>query len=257
MKTSEASNLLTRCAGFDNRQPSLAAAEAWASALADIPLDADTFAAVDRYYGTPPKDPNQRLWIQPHDVRRLRKTIRSERVEGFQYEPPDADETPGEFLARYRGQLQAVAAGRVTAPSGRLALEGGPHRSFVNELEARGYHVGRDVPDTDEQAVIDTVRRAGPLGVQCPACGAVVGRPCKTPGGSAKHPLGKPRLRPHSARIRAAVGESDLTPQQQAAEEDRRRQASAAALERLAEENQIVDAELVDDTDTTDLRSHA
>ena len=50
MKRSEASDLLTRCAGFDNRQPSASAAEAWASALRDIPLDADAFAAVDRFY---------------------------------------------------------------------------------------------------------------------------------------------------------------------------------------------------------------
>lgn len=255
MKTSEASDLLTRCAGFDNRQPSLAAAEAWASALADIPLDPDTFAAVDRYYGTPPKDPNQRLWIQPHDVRRLRKTIRSERVEGFHYEPPDADETPAEFIARYRGQLAAVATGHVAAPVGRLALEGGPHPAFTRELEARGYHVGRPVPETDQEAAIATVRRAGPLGVQCPACGAVTGRPCRTPGGSTKQPLGKPRTKPHGARIRAAVGADDLTPQQRAAEEERRREASRRALARLADEDQIVDAELIDDLDTTDLRS--
>jgi hypothetical protein len=248
MKTSEASDLLTRCAGFDNRQPSLAAAEAWASALADIPLDADTFAAVDRFYGTPPRDPSQRLWIQPHDVRRLRKTIRSERVEGFHYEPPDADETPGEFIARYRGQLAAVASGRVTPPAGHLALEGGPHRRFTDELTARGYQVGRDVPDTDEQAARDAVRRAGPLGVQCPACWAVMGRPCRTPGGSDKQPLGKPR-RPHNARIRAATGKETQTPEQAAAEEQRRREASAAALARLTDD-QIVDAELVDDTTT-------
>lgn len=256
MNRSEAAMLLGHCAAFDNRTVGKADATAWASALHDLPYDDDTLAAVARFYSTPPKDPNQKLWIQPHNVRTNRKTIRSERVEGFQYEPPDTDETPGEFLTRYRGQLQAVAAGHVPAPSGRLALEGGPHQRFVNELEARGYTVGRDVPDTDEQAVIDTVRRAGPLGVQCPACGAVVGRPCKTPGGSTKHPLGKPRSKPHSARIRAAVGESGLTPRQQAAEEDRRRQASAATLARLAEDDQIVDAELVDD-DTTDLRSHA
>lgn len=248
MKTSEASDLLTRCAGFDNRQPSLAAAEAWASALADIPLDPDTFAAVDRYYGTPPKDPNQRLWIQPHDVRRLRKTIRSERVEGFHYEPPDTDETPEAFIARYRGQLQAVASGRVTPPARHLALDGGPHRRFTDGLTARGYQVGRTVPDTDEQAARDTVRRAGPLGVQCPACGAVTGRPCRTPGGSDKQPLGKPRTKPHNARIRAAIGADDLTPQQRAAEEERRRDASRRALARLAGKDQIVDAELIDDT---------
>jgi hypothetical protein len=208
-------------------------AEAWAAALHDVPYDDDATAAVARYYGTPPKDPSTRLWIQPHNVRSLRKTIRSERAEGFRYEPPALDETPREFLARYRGQLEAVASGRVTPPAGRLALEGGPHPAFTRELEARGYQVGRTVPSTDEQAAIDTVRRAGPLGVDCPACGAVMGRPCRTPGGTDKQPLGKPRLKPHTARQRAASGEDDLTPEQRAADEQRRREASRRALARI------------------------
>jgi|SRR5687768_3650934 len=232
MTPAEASDLLTRCAGFDNRQPSAAAAIAWASALHDIPLDADAYAAVDRYYGTPPKDPNQRLWIQPHDVRRLRRTIRSERVENFQYEPV-GDEAPAEFIARYRGQLDAIASGRHPAPADRPALTGGPSREFVRELEARGWEGNRTVPDTDEQALADTVRRAGPLGIECPTCGAALGRPCKTPGGTSKQPLGKPRPKPHSARIRAATGQPELTAEQQAAEEERIREASRRALARL------------------------
>ncbi|MEC4016032.1 zinc finger domain-containing protein [Streptomyces sp. H27-D2] len=243
MKTSEASNLLTRCAGFDNRQPSHAAAEAWASALSDIPLDADAFAAVDRFYGTPPKDPSQRLWIQPHDVRRTRRTIRSERLENFQYEPV-GNESPAEFLARYRGQLDAIASasGRTGPPAGRLALTGGPHRDVAKELAG----VGRTVPDSDEEALVDTVRRAGPLGVQCPACGAVMGRSCKTPGGTSKHVLGKPRSTPHTARVRAASGQAEVTPEQRAAEEERRREASRLVLARMESEGEIPDADIVE-----------
>lgn len=233
MNRSEAAMLLARAAAFDNRTVGRVDAEAWAAALHDVPYDDDATAAVARYYGTPPKDPSTRLWIQPHNVRSLRKTIRSERAEGFRYEPPALDETPREFLARYRGQLEAVASGRVTPPAGRLALEGGPHPAFTRELEARGYQVGRTVPSTDEQAAIDTVRRAGPLGVDCPACGAVMGRPCRTPGGTDKQPLGKPRLKPHTARQRAASGEDDLTPEQRAADEQRRREASRRALARI------------------------
>src|SRR5688500_14257928 len=138
MTPAEASDLLTRCAGFDNRQPSAAAAIAWASALHDIPLDADAYAAVDRYYGTPPKDPNQRLWIQPHDVRRLRRTIRSERVEHFQYDQA-GDEAPPELIARYRGQLDALASGRHPhPPTGPRSPAAPPANSYASWRPAAG-----------------------------------------------------------------------------------------------------------------------
>lgn len=246
MNPREAAELLGHCAMFDNRKPSQGAAIAWASALNDVPLDADAKAAVATYYTTSPKDPDGKLWILPHHVRTFRAKIRSARLENFQYEPVDG-ETAAEFIARYQGQIRAVASGRVTPPANRLALEGGPSKAFLAELEARGYEVGRPVPDSDEQAVIDSVRRAGPLGVECPACGAALGRPCKTPNGSDKQPLGKPRLKPHSARLRAAIGESELTPAQQLAEEERRREASRLALARMEADGEIVDAEIVEE----------
>jgi hypothetical protein len=233
---SEAALLLGHCAAFDNRTVGRVDAEAWAAALHDVPYDDDATAAVARFYGTPPKDPATRLWIQPHNVRSLRKTIRSERCEGFQYEPPALDETPAEYLARYRGQLDAVASGRTAPPAGRPALEGGPHPSFVRELEARGYSVGRTVPDSDRQAAVNTVRRAGPLGIDCPACGAVMGRPCRIAGGNDRQPLGKTRPKPHPARIRAAAGETEPTAEQRAADEARRREASRRALARIEED---------------------
>jgi hypothetical protein len=227
----EAARLLAACAAFDNRQPSEMAKRAWASALNDVPLDQDCFDAVAAYYGTPPQDPNQRLWIQPHNVRTLRTRIRNQRLENFQYEPI-AQETTAQFLARYRGQVHAIASGRIPAPTSRPALEGGPHQKVVQELEDRGWNIGRNVPNSDAEAVIETVRRAGPLGVRCPTCDAAIGRPCKTPGGSGKQPLGKPRLRPHSARLRAASGKPELTAEQRAADEERRREASRQALAR-------------------------
>ncbi|MCD9194242.1 zinc finger domain-containing protein [Streptomyces albireticuli] len=242
MKPSEASDLLTRCAAFDNRQPSATAAMAWASALADIPLDADTFAAVDRYYGTPPKDPGQRLWIQPHDVRRIRKTIRSERLENFIYEPV-ADESPREYLARLRGQQNALASGRVPQPPARLALTGGPHLTVVQALDG----VGRPVPDSDEDDLGDSVRRTGPLGIPCPKCGAEMGRPCKLPGGTDKQPIGRPRPKPHPARVAAAAGQPVADPAERAREEERRREASRLALARIAAEEEIHDAEIVNE----------
>lgn len=244
MNLNEAAELLGHCAAFDNRKPSAAAATAWAAALHDVPLDRDAKAAVAAYYSTPPKDPEAKLWILPHHVRTLRSKIRSQRLENFQYEPL-GDETPTEFLARYRGQVQAIASGRVTAPSGRLALTGGPHAAVAKVLEDGG--IGRSVPDSDEEALADSVRRSGPLGIECPACGAALGRPCKAPGGSDKQPLGKPRLKPHSARIRAAAGEPEITLEQRTAEEERRREASRLALARMEAAGEIHDAELIDE----------
>ncbi|MFD9248467.1 zinc finger domain-containing protein [Streptomyces bottropensis] len=244
MNSTEAAELLGHCSSFDNRKPSVAAAVAWASALHDIPLDADAKAAVAVYYTTSPKDPSDRLWILPHHIRSLRSKIRSARLENFQYEP-HPDESVGEFMARYRGQVQAIASGRVPAPAGRLALEGGPAKGFVEELEARGWEVGRPVADSDEEAAADTVRRAGPLGVECPACHAAIGRPCKTPGGSPKQPLGKPRPKPHSARLRAAQGIPEQTADQRAAEEQAIRARAAQHFAR--DDGRIHDAVIVED----------
>lgn len=246
MNPREAAELLGHCAAFDNRKPSQGAALAWAAALHDIPLDADAKAAVASYYTTAPKDPDGKLWILPHHVRTLRSKIRSKRLENFQYEPV-ADETPAEFLARYKGQVQAIASGSAPATSGRLALEGGPSREFVAELEAHGWQGLKAVDGDEDTELVDAVHRSGPLGVVCPVekCRAAIGKPCKGPGGSDKQPLGRPRLKPHSARVRAASGESEASAEQRAAEEQRIRQMSAAHLAREAEE--IPDAVIVDE----------
>ncbi|MCX5522244.1 hypothetical protein OG342_05095 [Streptomyces bobili] len=248
MNATEAAALLAHCSGFDNRQPSVAAAQSWAAALYDLPLDQDTRDAVAAYYSTPPQNPSDKLWILPHHVRTLRSKIRSARLENFQYEPV-GDETVEEFMARYRGQVQAIASGRVAPPSGRLALEGGPSKTFMQELEARGWQGFHTVPDTDDDtpasALTDTVRRAGPLGVQCPACQAAIGKPCKTPGATDKHPLGKPRLEPHGARQRAARGVPEQTVEQRAAAEQAIKARAAAHLAQHADD--IVDAEIIED----------
>lgn len=245
MNEREAAVLLGHCSAFDNRKPSQAAAIAWASALHDVPLDNDAKAAVASYYTTPPKDPDAKLWILPHHVRTLRTKIRNARLENFQYEPI-GDETVPEYLARLRGQVRAIASGRVAAPSGRLALEGGPSNRFMEELEARGWEGNRTVPDSDdEESLADTVRRSGPLGVECPMCAAEIGFPCKSGKATGKHPIGKPLAKPHTARLRAASGEPQLTVEQRAAEEERIREASRRALERIAAEEDIPDAEIV------------
>ncbi|MEU6768565.1 hypothetical protein ABZ916_39405 [Streptomyces sp. NPDC046853] len=241
MNRSEAALLLGHCAAFDNRTVGEADATAWASALHDMPYDNDARAAVAAFYGTAPKDPNQRLWIQPHNVRTFRTKIRNARLENFQYEP-HPDETVGEYLARYKGQVQAIASGQVAGPSGRPALEGGAE-GFMRELEARGLHFG-DAPASAED-LVDTVRRSGPLGVECPSCLAAIGRPCKSPGVTEKQPMGKPRLSPHRARVRAASGEAELAAQERLAQEQAIKARSAQHLAREAED--IPDAEIVDE----------
>jgi hypothetical protein len=170
-------------------------------------------------------------------------------LENFQYEPRP-DETVGEYLARYRGQVKAIASGRIAAPSGRLALEGGPSKEFVAELEARGWEGNRTVDDSDEDGaaeLIETVQRSGPLGIECPMCAAAIGFPCKGSKGTAKYPLGKPLAKPHTARIRAASGEAQQTPEERAAEEARIREASARALARMQAEQEIHDADIVEE----------
>ncbi|WP_309049052.1 hypothetical protein [Streptomyces sp.] len=245
MNADEAAELLAHCSGFDNRQPSVAAAKSWAAALPDVPFDQDTRNAVAAYYTTPPQNPNDRLWILPHHVRTLRSKIRSARLENFQYEPLP-DETPQEFLARYKGQVQAIASGRAAAPSGRLELEGGADR-FMRELEARGLHFGDEAASEGavETELLDSVRRSGPLGIECPACQAAIGRPCKAPGVSEKQPMGKPRQKPHSARLRAAAGEAELAAEERREQERAIKARSAAHLAREAEG--IPDAVIVDE----------
>jgi hypothetical protein len=248
MNPTEAAALLAHCSAFDNRKPSAAAAIAWAAALDDVPLDADAKSAVAAYYTTAPKDPDGKLWILPHHVRTLRSKIRSARLANFQYEPI-ADETVGEFMARYRGQVNAIASGRVAAPTGWLMLEGAPTREFMRELEARGWEGNRTVADSDEEAGADNVRRAGPLGVECPVeqCRAAIGKPCKGPGGSSKQPLGKPRLKPHNARLRAAQGIPEATQAERTAQENRIRQKAAQHFATQQTDSDIPDAVIVED----------
>lgn len=250
MNADEAAELLAHCSGFDNRQPSLAAAKSWAASLDDVPFDQDARDAVARYYSTPPQNPSERLWILPHHVRTLRTKLRNARLTNFQYQPLPGEST-AEYLARYRGQLTAIASGRIAPPTGRLALDGGPSQQFTNELEARGWQVGRPVDDADEPTaeaeLIDTVRRSGPLGIECPTCSAAIGRPCKAPGGGEKQPMGKPRANPHSARRRAAEGRTELPAEERAAQERRIREASARALRRLEADDDIPDADIVDE----------
>lgn len=224
MNRTEAARLLLYAAAFDNRRPSEAAAQAWADALPDVPLDDDARAAIARYYATPPKNPDDRRWIQPHDIRTHRRAIRSARAEHFVYTPPTDDNDP-RYLDRYRRQLNAVASGQVPAPPA-LPMRGAPHRNVTEALAG----IGRPIPDE-----IDAVRRPGPLGVECPRCQAPIGRPCRLPGATQRTGIGKERPTPHPARIRAADPDHADRPEDPA-EIERRRQAARRALAELPDD---------------------
>jgi hypothetical protein len=210
----DAQKLLAACAAFDNRQPSQIAKRAWATALKDLPLDQDCFDAVARFYGTPPKEAGQRLWIQPHDVRTHRRIIREERLANFVYEPPPGDSDPN-YLQRLRGQQNAIGSGAVASPSSAPALEGGPHPDVAKMLAG----IGRTVPAEDDDET-PSIRRPGPLGLECPKCRAPIGRPCHLPDGKERAP--------HAARRGEA---SD--PAAEAEEIARRKEASRRHLESL------------------------
>lgn len=189
MNAHDAAQLLMHAAAFDNRQPSKAAAEAWAAALHDIPADADALTAVARYYSTPPARPGDRLWIQPHDVRTYRQAIRDERLEGFVYEPVPGDDDPKVYLAAYRTQRAAVARGE--RPADRTpAITSNPER--MRHIVAG---VGRTIP-TDQP---EPSPERSPLTVRCPKCAARLGHHCRWPGGGHRPT--------HAARKRAARGE--------------------------------------------------
>ncbi|AAR29706.1 hypothetical protein VWBp16 [Streptomyces phage VWB] len=209
MKKSEAAKLLGHAAAFDNRTVGEVDATAWASALHDVPLDDDATAAVARYYGTPPTREGERLWIQPHHVKSGRLAIRQERLGTTLpgYVAPAELETGAEFIARRQRQIDDVAAGRI--PARPVPLKGGMPRELRTGLAALGWQgldderglaaVGRTLTaESSEQArLVRTVRRPGPLGIECPECAAPIGRPCKTL-----------RNRLHGARRLAAEGKA-------------------------------------------------
>ncbi|MCX4601184.1 hypothetical protein OG402_11865 [Streptomyces anulatus] len=219
MNTAEAGRLLMHAAAFDNRQPSEAAAEAWAAALHDLPFDQDGLAAVARYYGTAPPRPGDRLWIQPHNVRTGRAAIRAERLDGFQYEPQPGDENPAQYLRNLRQQQAAVADGRRAPVAERRALPPGQS----DRLDTSLVLVGRVIPADDEAAT----KTFSPLSVACPQCRARLGQHCVKAG----HPI----TTPHAARARVANGEPAYDPDAERAAEERR-SAAAAYLSRLTDD---------------------
>lgn len=211
MNEIEAAKLLARAAAFDNRQPSEAANKAWAAALHDVPGDVDAFAAVARFYGTPPAKPGERLWLEPHHVRTVRKQIRDERhgetIAAYDAQHPD--ETGDEFAERRRRQLAAIGDGRLQ-PLEVKQLGGGPAPAVAQALEGRVRLVDDVLDENGERPYMPRGFRQQvgmpelppELSVPCSradgGCGALERQPCVSP-------RGKRRSNAHQARQRAAI----------------------------------------------------
>lgn len=219
----EAGRLLGLAAARDQRIVGDADILAWHSDLNAAGVScSDAEAALTRFYAVEMAglEPDDRRRVTTPDVIGIARKIRNERLANFVYEPPPGDDDP-HYLARLRGQLEATANGRRPAPSGQFALEGGPHPDVAKVLAV----IGQAVPDEDDET--PSVRRAGPLGLECTKCRAAIGRPCRTPGGKerASHP--------------ARNGEAS-DPAVEQAEMERRRAASARHLARqLGDDNPV------------------
>ncbi|MFI6033002.1 hypothetical protein ACIBBD_02230 [Streptomyces sp. NPDC051315] len=188
---------------FDEYTP-----DAWHDVLGDFAL-ADARAAAAAVARRQP-------FVSPAEIIDEIRKVRDARASAFQgpglsAEVPDADPDDVQaYLAALRGQRTRAADG--------LEMKRRP----VAQLLAG---VGRAIPDE-----VAEVKRPGPLGIECPNCGAAIGRPCRTPGGKERAP--------HSARQNG--GNSD-----EQAEAERRKAASARHLAR--QHDDIPDAEIVDE----------
>lgn len=198
MTPAQTAELLGFCAAFDRRTVGKADVLAWQTVLADIDYDAAR-QAVAQHYAV------ETRWIMPADIRNAVHRARANTAANFQgpglsAEIPDAD--PDDIPA----YLDAIRSQRVRAAEG-LPMRRRP----VAELVAG---IGRQVPDE-----IAAVKRPGPLGTECNNCGAPIGRPCRTPGGTERAP--------HAAR------RDGTDPDAEAAETERRRAAARDRLNRM------------------------
>ncbi|NEA42711.1 hypothetical protein [Streptomyces sp. SID11385] len=218
MTLSEATELLAYLSRFDNRRPSAAASEAWSRALADVPLDADTKAAVDAFYGSIPLggegyQADRSRWMQPHHLRYHRQQIRKARAD----QAPPYTGVGGDVrqeLVAARQHAAAAASGRLP-PAPALPPPGDQPRFETTTRGAALVRAAARVPS-----------RRPELNAPCPYCRAKAGAPCRNRRG----PLGTV----HDVRLRAAQDLADgrIPPSadQLAAEMEQRRAASAAAL---------------------------
>lgn len=205
--------LLGLAAARDQRTTGDADALAWHADLNTAGINYVTAsAALSRFYVDQAALPTDRRYrATTPDIIAIARKIRTERLEGFVYEPPPGDSDP-HYLERLRTQRAAVADGLREADPSRGAIEANPQA-----MEAITAGIGRVVPDE-----IAAVKRPGPLGIECPKCHAPIGRRCRLPGGN-ERPA-------HPVRASAASGEQSAPAEQQQAEIERRRAISRNAV---------------------------
>lgn len=220
----DASTLLGLAAARDQRTVGRADVLAWHADLSAAGLtrtDAETALTVF-YQEMAKRQPQDRYRATAVDLIDIAKRARRERVANLRYDG-DPDETPEQYLARLRARTAALADGRIGPDTGLRALNPGtPDPRLVRELGA----VGHDVPDDDTHSSRRPAR-IGPLTVPCPACGAPLGRHCRSNG--------RPRTVAHAARRRAARDAHDL-PREDTGQITARKEAAAAYLSQLAPE---------------------
>lgn len=221
----DASELLGLAAARDQRTVGRADIHAWQTDLAAAGItrnDAET-ALTAFYQEMATRQPQDRFRATPVDLIDIARRARRERLANFRYDG-DPDETGDQYVARLRARTKAVADGRIAPEAGVRALGPGANHELGERLEL----VGRTVPDDDQQPTnVRRPVRVGPLTVQCPTCGALVGRHCRTNG--------HPRTTAHSARRRAARDTHDL-PRDNPEDIAARKAAAAAALAALTPE---------------------
>lgn len=194
---------------FDEYTP-----DAWHDVLGDYRLDAARAAAA--------AVAKQQPFVSPAEIIEEIRKQRDARADSFQgpglpAEVPDADpdDVPA-YLAALRAQRTRAAEGMELKRRPVAELIAG----VVNSLE---------MPGIEKPAEVVEVRRPGPLGVECPACSAAIGRPCRVEVSGKRRELRKP----HAARSRVANGgPAEL---ESPAEIERRRAASLARLNALTE----------------------
>lgn len=218
----DASTLLGLAAARDQRTVGRADVLAWHADLTTAGLTrADAENALTVFYQEMAnRQPQDRYRATAVDLIDIAKRARRERVANLRYDG-DPDETPQQYLNRLRARTAALADGRIGPDTGLRALgPGTPDPRLIRELDA----IGHDVPDDDTTGSRRPVR-VGPLTVECPACGAPLGRHCRSNG--------HPRTVAHAARRRAARDAHDL-PREDTGQIAARKEAAAAYLDQLS-----------------------
>lgn len=142
MTPQEAAQLLTVCAGIDNRKPSAETARLWAAMLNGLPYAACERAVLAHYA-------ESREWIMPADIRNRVRRDRAAAIthdEALELPPHDPDDTGLHVRLLIEARANA-AEGRTYQPQGlvrrNLRSLGGPVRR-VNELDDAERAAGAD-----------------------------------------------------------------------------------------------------------------